>query len=63
MADEIRALPGVVEVGIGSDVPLAPSLLNMELKVAGKPLSAASSLRYLETKYLEPETVVGSAAA
>jgi carboxypeptidase Taq len=29
----------------------------------GKPLSAASALRYLEAKYLEPETVVGSAAA
>jgi len=29
----------------------------------GKPLSAASALRYLESKYLEPETVVGSAAA
>ena len=29
----------------------------------GKPLSAAAALRYLETKYLEPETVVGSAAA
>jgi carboxypeptidase Taq len=34
------------------------------LKVStGKPLSAGSALRYLETKYLEPETVVGSAAA
>jgi len=29
----------------------------------GKPLSAAAALRYLESKYLEPETVVGSAAA
>lgn len=29
----------------------------------GKPLSAASALRYLEAKYLEPESVVGSAAA
>jgi len=28
----------------------------------GKPLSAAATLRYLENKYLEPETV-GSAAA
>ena len=34
------------------------------LKLAtGKPLTAASALRYLESKYLEPETVVGSAAA
>ena len=29
----------------------------------GKPLSAAAALRYLEAKYLEPESVVGSAAA
>src|SRR5688572_1507386 len=29
----------------------------------GKPLSAAAALRYLESKYLEPETVLGSAAA
>jgi carboxypeptidase Taq len=29
----------------------------------GKPLSAAAALRYLETKYLEPESLAGSAAA
>jgi carboxypeptidase Taq len=29
----------------------------------GKPLTATAALRYLETKYLEPETLVGSAAA
>jgi carboxypeptidase Taq len=29
----------------------------------GKPLSAAAALRYLESKYLEPESVLGSAAA
>jgi carboxypeptidase Taq len=29
----------------------------------GKPLSAVAALRYLEAKYLEPESVVGSAAA
>src|ERR1044071_9884138 len=29
----------------------------------GKPLSTAAALRYLEAKYLEPESVVGSAAA
>jgi len=32
-------------------------------QATGKPLSAAAALRYLEAKYLEPETVVGSAAA
>ena len=29
----------------------------------GKPLSAAAAVRYLEAKYLEPESAVGSAAA
>jgi carboxypeptidase Taq len=29
----------------------------------GKPLSAVAALRYLETKYLDSEPVVGSAAA
>ncbi|HET9863282.1 MAG TPA: carboxypeptidase M32 [Steroidobacteraceae bacterium] len=29
----------------------------------GKPLSAAAALRYLDSKYLEPENAVGSAAA
>jgi carboxypeptidase Taq len=29
----------------------------------GKPLSATAALRYLETKYLDSEPVVGSAAA
>jgi carboxypeptidase Taq len=34
------------------------------LKLAtGKPLAATAALRYLEAKYLEPETAVGSAAA
>jgi carboxypeptidase Taq len=32
-------------------------------QATGKPLSAASALRYLESKYLVSETVVGSAAA
>ncbi len=32
-------------------------------KATGKPLSAAATLRYLENKYLEPESALGSAAA
>jgi carboxypeptidase Taq len=32
-------------------------------QATGKPLSAASALRYLESKYLVSEPVVGSAAA
>ncbi len=54
MADEIRALPGVVQVGIGSDVPLTPSLLNMELKVEGKPLSAGQAIPRAEGRMVDP---------
>ncbi|HEY9505497.1 MAG TPA: ABC transporter permease [Gemmatimonadales bacterium] len=54
MADEIRALPGVVKVGIGSDVPLTPSLLNMEVKVEGKPLSAGQAIPRAEGRMVDP---------
>jgi predicted permease len=55
MADEIRALPGVVNVGIGSDVPLTTSLLNMELKVEGKPLSAGQAIPRAEGRMADPD--------
>ncbi|HEY5798850.1 MAG TPA: carboxypeptidase M32, partial [Burkholderiaceae bacterium] len=45
--------------GVGARIS-AQELLK---QATGKPLSAAAALRYLETKYLEPETAVGSAAA
>jgi predicted permease len=54
MADEIRALPGVVDVGIGSEVPLTTSLLNLELKVEGKPLSAGQAIPRAEGRNADP---------
>ena len=54
MADEIRGLPGVVEVGIGSDVPLTPALLNMELKVEGRPLSTGQAIPRAEGRMVDP---------
>jgi len=45
--------------GVGARIS-AQELLK---QATGKPLSAAAALRYLETKYLEPEAAVGSAAA
>jgi carboxypeptidase Taq len=38
----------------------APELLKLS---TGKPLSATATLRYLESKYLGNESIVGSAAA
>ena len=43
--------------GVGARVS-AQELLKL---ATGKPLSAATALRYLETKYLEPEPVVAGA--
>jgi len=54
MADEIRALPGVVDVGIGSEVPLTTSLLNLELKVEGKPLSLGQAIPRAEGRSVDP---------
>ncbi|HET7422730.1 MAG TPA: ABC transporter permease [Gemmatimonadales bacterium] len=54
MADGIRALPGVVDVGIGSEVPLTTSLLNLELKVEGKPLSAGQAIPRAEGRNADP---------
>jgi len=45
--------------GLGARVS-AQELLKLS---TGKPLSATAALRYLETKYLDSEPVVGSAAA
>jgi predicted permease len=43
MADEIRSLPGVVDVGIGSSMPLTSSFA-MDVKVEGKPLSSGQAV-------------------
>jgi putative ABC transport system permease protein len=54
MAEEIRALPGVKDVGIGSDVPLTPTLLNLELKVEGKPLAGGQAIPRAEGRSADP---------
>jgi predicted permease len=36
MRSEVRALPGVIEVGVGSTMPLRKSLIDLEVKADGK---------------------------
>ncbi len=55
MADEIRGLPGVVDVGIGSDLPLSSSLFIMDLKVEGKPSSAGQAIPRAEGRMADPD--------
>ena len=40
--DEVRALPGVIEVGLGSPMPLRSSEARFDLKIEGKPLPDAA---------------------
>jgi predicted permease len=42
MKDEVRALPGVVEVGVGSTMPLRIAMMDFEVKAEGRPLAAGA---------------------
>jgi predicted permease len=55
MRDEIAALPGVVDVGIGSPMPLRGSDVLFEVKAEGKPLAAGEALPYAELRTANPE--------
>jgi putative ABC transport system permease protein len=54
MADEIRSLPGVVDVGIGSSMPLTNSICALEVKVEGKPLSSGQAVPRAECRMADP---------
>lgn len=55
MAREVRALPGVVEVGLGSVMPLRSSSLRLEVKAEGKALGAGESFPNAEVRTASPE--------
>lgn len=55
MRDEIRALPGVVEVGVGSTMPLRSTDLNFEMKAEGKMLNSGESYARPEFRTASPE--------
>jgi putative ABC transport system permease protein len=55
MADEIRSLPGVVDVGIGSSMPLTSSIFTLDVKLEGKPLSSGEAVPRAEGRMADPQ--------
>jgi predicted permease len=52
--DELRALPGVIDVGIGSPLPLRRSDVSFEVKAEDKPLAAGEMLARAELRTANP---------
>ncbi len=56
MADEIRSLPGVVDVGIGSSMPLTNSSFSaLDVKVEGRALSIGEAVPRAESRMADPD--------
>jgi predicted permease len=55
MREEIAALPGVVEVGIGSPMPLRSSDVRFEVKAESKALAAGEALPRADLRTANPE--------
>ncbi len=55
MRREIRALPGVVEVGLGSTMPLRRTGLTFEVQPEGTQLAGDNAARYTEYRTASPE--------
>jgi predicted permease len=55
MQREIAALPGVIEVGLGSTMPLRRSLLGFDLKLEGRALAAGEAVPHADFRTASPE--------
>jgi predicted permease len=55
MRQEIGALPGVIEVGLGSTMPLQTSLIQLEVKAEGKALAAGEAVPLADLRTANPE--------
>ena len=55
MRREIAALPGVIEVGLGSSVPLRGSMAQFELKAEGKSLAVGEAVPRPDFRTANPE--------
>jgi putative ABC transport system permease protein len=55
MRREIRALPGVIDVGLGSTMPLKASALAFDLKVEGKPSVRGEPVPHPDFRTASPE--------
>jgi predicted permease len=54
MAREIRALPGVIDVGVGSTVPLKGGNLDFEVKAEGKSLAVGEAVPRASLRTADP---------
>ncbi len=55
MRREIAALPGVIEVGVGSPMPLRRSDVVFEVKAEGRPLAAGEAMPRAELRTANPD--------
>jgi len=55
MREEIRALPGVVEAGLGSNIPLRSSQLGFDLKAEGRALAVGEATPHADFRTASPE--------
>jgi len=55
MRFEVAAIPGVSEVGVGSNVPLRSSEFQLEVKAEGRPLAAGEPIPRAEFRTASPE--------
>jgi len=55
MRDEIRALPGVTLVGVGSTMPLRNSLIDFDIKAEGKALAVGEAMPHADFRTANPD--------
>ena len=55
MQRELRALPGVIEVGIGSTMPLRRSPIDFDVKAEGKSLAVGEAVPHADFRTASPE--------
>ncbi len=55
MRNEIGALPGVLEAGLGSTMPLNSSQINFDIKAEGRPLAPGEAMPHAELRTASPE--------
>ena len=54
MRNEARALPGVIEVGVGSTMPLRASMIDLDVKAEGKTLNVGAATPRAELRTADP---------
>jgi putative ABC transport system permease protein len=55
MRREIRAIPGVIEVGLGSTIPLRSSMVAFDLKAEGKAQAPGEAIPHADFRTASPE--------